>query len=181
MFKREMKSGAVLILGGAKSGKSSLARRLFDGPGLEHVFIATAEAWDIEMEDRIKRHQAERGEKWKTVEEPLNIVTRIKKLDKTDTVILIDCLTLWLSNLFMMHEHDHEEIYRQIDGLEAGLSNLKGIVLLVSNEVGMGIVPENGLARDFRDAAGYMNQRIAAVARKVVIVFAGLPVILKDE
>ncbi|HJX34735.1 MAG TPA: bifunctional adenosylcobinamide kinase/adenosylcobinamide-phosphate guanylyltransferase [Desulfatiglandales bacterium] len=181
MFKSGFKNGAILILGGAKSGKSTLALRLFDGPGLEHIFIATAEALDAEMKDRIKRHQVERGEKWTTVEEPLDIVARITELDRDDMVILIDCLTLWLNNLFMRHAHNHEEIYRQIDELAVELSNLKGIVILVSNEIGMGIVPENKLARDFRDAAEYMNQRIAAVAGKAVIVFAGMPVILKDE
>jgi adenosylcobinamide kinase / adenosylcobinamide-phosphate guanylyltransferase len=181
VFKTELKTGCVLITGGAKSGKSTLALSMCNDPDMGHIFIATAEAMDGEMEERIRRHRAERGDKWTTVEEPLDILARIGELDRGDAIILVDCLTLWLSNLFMRHEDNHEEIYRRINDLAAGLSSLKGIVVLVSNEVGMGIVPENRLAREFRDAAGYMNQRIGAVAKKVVITFAGLPMILKDE
>jgi len=181
MFKTRFDNGCILILGGAKSGKSTLGLHMCDNPGFKHIFIATAEAQDSEMEDRIKRHQSERGEKWMTVEEPLDIVSRISELDKDNTIILIDCLTLWLSNQFMKHGDNHEEIYSRIKELSECLMETKGIVIAVSNEVGQGIVPENSLARGFRDAAGYMNQRIAAFAKKVVIVFAGLPMILKDE
>ncbi|MBN1624907.1 MAG: bifunctional adenosylcobinamide kinase/adenosylcobinamide-phosphate guanylyltransferase [Deltaproteobacteria bacterium] len=181
MFDREFENGCVLILGGAKSGKSTLALRLCEDMERSLIFFATAEARDAEMEERIGRHRSERGDRWTTVEEPLELRSRIKELDREDTVILVDCLTLWLSNLFMRHEDDREEIYRQINGLADGLKGLKGVVVLVSNEVGEGIVPENRLARDFRDAAGYMNQHMAAVARKVIVTFAGLPMILKDE
>jgi adenosylcobinamide kinase / adenosylcobinamide-phosphate guanylyltransferase len=181
MFKKGLKSGSILILGGAKSGKSTLALSMCNDLDMRHIFIATAEARDAEMEDRIRRHKAERGDAWATVEEPLDIVSRIGELDNDDTVILIDCLTLWLSNQFMKHGDSREEIYNRIKELSECLIGINGIVIAVSNEVGMGIVPENRLAREFRDAAGYMNQRIGAVAKKVVITFAGFPVILKDE
>jgi adenosylcobinamide kinase/adenosylcobinamide-phosphate guanylyltransferase len=115
------------------------------------------------------------------VEEPLDIAVRIDELDRGDTVILIDCLTLWLSNLFMKHRDNKEEICKYIKELAGRLEDLKGVVVAVSNDIGMGIVPENKLAREFRDAAGYMNQRIGAVAKKVVVTFAGLPMMLKDE
>jgi adenosylcobinamide kinase / adenosylcobinamide-phosphate guanylyltransferase len=181
VFKTKLNNGCILILGAAKSGKSTLGLKMFDDPGRRYIFIATAEAGDTEMIERIKRHQEERGDKWITVEEPLDVVSRIKELDRSDTVILIDCLTLWLSNQFMKYGVGSNEIYDRIIELPECLSKTKGIVIAVSNEVGMGIVPENDLAREFRDAAGYMNQRIGAVANKVVVTFAGLPLILKDE
>lgn len=164
-----------------KSGKSTLALRLCEDTGRRNIFLATAEAHDAEMEERIRRHQSERGDKWTTVEEAIDIISRIKEMDNDDTAILVDCLTLWLSNMFMGYEDEPKEIYRRIDELAAGLEDLKGIVVLVSNEVGMGIVPKNRLARAFRDAAGYMNQRVAGVSKKVVATFAGLPMFLKDE
>jgi adenosylcobinamide kinase / adenosylcobinamide-phosphate guanylyltransferase len=181
LFNTKLYNGSILILGGAKSGKSTLALNLCEGMDLKRIFIATAEAKDKEMEERIKRHKAERGEKWYTVEEPLNVVARIKEMDNSDTVILVDCLTLWLSNLFMKYADNADKIFTEIRQLAEGLKDLKGTVVLVSNEVGMGIVPDNKLARDFRDAAGYMNQRIAAVSKKAVIIFAGIPAVLKDE
>lgn len=181
LFKTELNNGCALILGGAKSGKSTLALSLCEEMKRRHIFLATAEAQDLEMEERIRHHQSERSTKWATVEEPLDIMARIKKLDSDDTAVLVDCLTLWLSNLFMRHEDDPEGIYRRINELAEGLADLKGVVVLVSNEVGMGIVPENKLARAFRDAAGYMNQRAASVSKKVVITFAGLPMVLKDK
>ena len=181
MFKTKLNNGCVLIIGGAKSGKSTLALHLCNDLDLKHIFIATAEARDAEMEERIKRHRTERGEKWTTVEEPLDIAAKIDELDGSDSVILIDCLTLWLSNQFMKYEDNSEEINRNIKELAVRLAVAKGVVVVVSNDVGMGIVPENKLAREFRDVAGYMNQTIGAVAKKVVVTFAGLPMVLKDE
>ncbi len=170
----------MLVLGGAKSGKSTFALNICNDLNKNKIFLATAQAWDREMEDRIKRHQDERDDKWRTVEEPLDIVDRIRELDSEDSVILVDCLTLWLSNLFMKYEDDYVFITRAIDALAEQLSNIKGTVVAVSNEVGMGIVPENQLSRRFRDTAGYTNQQIAGIAQKVVILFAGLPMVLKD-
>jgi adenosylcobinamide kinase/adenosylcobinamide-phosphate guanylyltransferase len=180
VFKTELESGCVLITGGARSGKSSLALRLCNDINLEKVFIATAESKDREMEERIKLHREERGEAWITVEEPLDVVDRIDVLNGVNRVILIDCLTLWLSNQFIKHEKDMGEIKRAVEGLAGKLEKATGVIVAVSNDVGMGIVPENWLAREFRDMAGYMNQRIGAVAKKVVITFAGFPMILKD-
>lgn len=181
MFKTKIKNGCILITGGAKSGKSTLALRLCDDPDRKHIFIATAEPRDAEMEERIMRHRAERGNKWTTVEEPFDIVARIDEQDRGDTFILVDCLTLWLSNQFMKHGNNSQEIYRNIKELALRLAVVNSIIAVVSNDVGMGIVPENKLAREFRDAAGYMNQTIGTVASKVVVTFAGLPLILKDE
>jgi adenosylcobinamide kinase/adenosylcobinamide-phosphate guanylyltransferase len=181
VFKTRLNSGCILIMGGAKSGKSALALHLCNTLDLRHIFLATAESKDEEMAEKIRRHQAGRGDKWTTVEEPLDIAVRIGELDRGDTVILIDCLTLWLSNLFMKHRDNKEEICKDIKELAGRLEDLKGVVVAVSNDIGMGIVPENKLAREFRDTAGYMNQRIGAVAKKVVVTFAGLPMMLKDE
>ncbi len=181
MFKTKFEKGCMLVLGGAKSGKSSFALEICDGMDKKHIFLATAQAWDQEMVERIQRHQEERDDKWRTVEEPVDIDAKLNEFDNEETVILIDCLTLWLNNLFMKFEKDYDRIYQGIDELAGRLLNIRGAVVLVSNEVGTGIVPENPLSRRYRDAAGFANQRIASVARKVVVTFAGLPMVLKDE
>ncbi len=181
MFKTEFKQGCLLVLGGARSGKSSFALDLCNSMEGNHFFIATAQAFDDEMEDRIKHHREDRGNEWQTIEEHLEISKRISENDNGDTIILVDCLTLWLSNLYMKYESDNDMVYRKIDELAAGLSDIKGRVVLVSNEVSMGIVPENKLARLFRDAAGTMNRKIAEKAEKVVITFSGLPMVLKER
>ena len=181
MFKSNFEKGCMLVLGGAKSGKSSFALKICNDLNRKHVFLATAQAFDQEMKDRIRCHQAERGGRWTTVEEPLDLVARIRELDTDDTVILIDCLTLWLNNLFMKYETDHDAVYQAIEELADLLPDMRGAVVMVSNEVGAGIVPENPLSRRFRDTAGIVNQRMALLARKVVVTFAGLPMVLKDE
>jgi adenosylcobinamide kinase / adenosylcobinamide-phosphate guanylyltransferase len=181
MFKTDFKRGCMLVLGGAKSGKSSFALKICNDLNKKHVFLATAQALDQEMKERIRRHQAERGDRWTTVEEPLELVARIRELDRDDTVILIDCLTLWLNNLFMKYETEHDAVYQAIEELAALLPDIRGAVVMVSNEVGAGIVPENSLSRRFRDTAGLLNQRMARLARKVVVTFAGLAMVLKDE
>ena len=170
----------MLVLGGARSGKSSLALDFCNSMDGNRYFIATAQAFDDEMKDRIKRHQEERGAEWKTVEETIDIIGKIKEMDNEDTIILVDCLTLWLSNLYMKYESDVDKVYDKIDELVAYLVDIKGRIVLVSNEVGMGIVPENKLARLYRDNAGTMNRKIAEKADKVVITFSGLPMVLKD-
>lgn len=171
----------MLITGGARSGKSSIALKICNESLMKPIFLATAQALDSEMEERIRRHKAERGDKWLTVEEPLDIISRLKELDVPDTIILIDCLTLWLSNLFMKYETDTSVVYQAILDLSDILSNVRGAVIAVSNELGMGIVPENQVARSFRDAAGLLNQQVAAISKKVVVTFSGLPLVLKDE
>ncbi|MEE8453581.1 MAG: bifunctional adenosylcobinamide kinase/adenosylcobinamide-phosphate guanylyltransferase [Limibaculum sp.] len=162
-----------LILGGARSGKSARALALAAAP--PHVFIATAEALDGEMLERIAQHKAERGESWGLVEEPLELAQAVRANAAEGTTLVVDCLTLWLSNL-MHRERDVEvETARLIEALTAA----PGRVVLVSNEVGMGLVPVNALGRDFRDAQGRLNQRIAGVADHVEFVAAGLPLVLK--
>lgn len=181
MFKTEFKKGSLFILGGARSGKSSLALNICNGMEGKHYFIATAQAFDDEMEDRIKRHREERGNEWTTIEETIDINERIKDVDNEDTIILVDCLTLWLSNLYMKYESGTDKVYEKITELADGLGGIKGRIVIVSNEVGLGIVPENKLARLYRDAAGTMNRKIAEKADRVVITFSGLPMVLKDE
>ena len=181
MFKTEFKHGCMLVLGGARSGKSSFALDLCDKLDGKRYFIATAQAFDDEMEDRIKLHQEERGNEWKTIEETIDIHERIKEVDGDEAIILVDCLTLWLSNLYMKYESDVDRVYDDIKKLIETAVNTKGRLVFVSNEVGMGIVPENKLARLYRDASGAMNRKIAEMADKVVISFAGIPIVLKEN
>ena len=171
----------MLVMGGAKSGKSHFALNICEGLNMRCIFLATAQPLDPEMEERIRCHQATRGDKWHTVEEPIQLAAAIRELDDPGTVILIDCLTLWLNNLFMKYGTDQGPIDQAIGDLVKQLSGIRGAIVAVSNEVGLGIVPEDPISRRFRDTAGLTNQRIASVARKVVVIFGGLPVVLKDE
>ena len=166
----------TLILGGARSGKSSRAQSLAESAGQKRCYIATAQAFDDEMSARIATHQADRGEGWQTLEAPLDLAGAVTMAAGDCDVALIDCLTLWLSNL-MHHERDIADETRQ---LIAAVNASSIPVILVSNEVGMAIVPENRLAREFRDAQGRLNQQIAAAAEIVEFVAAGLPLKLKD-
>ncbi|MBB4397332.1 bifunctional adenosylcobinamide kinase/adenosylcobinamide-phosphate guanylyltransferase [Bradyrhizobium sp. ERR14] len=164
----------ILITGGARSGKSKRAEartRAFPG---QPVYVATAEALDTEMEARIAKHRAHRGTDWIEREVPLNLGPALVASDGGGAR-LVDCLTLWLSNL-MHAERDWE---REVTELAAALPRLKSPVVLVTNEVGLGIVPDNALARSYRDAAGIMNQIIAEAADEVEFVVAGLPMKLK--
>jgi adenosylcobinamide kinase/adenosylcobinamide-phosphate guanylyltransferase len=181
MFKKDFNQGCVLVIGGAKSGKSRLSMDICSGLDRKKIFLATAQALDNEMKERIERHKEERGGDWVTVEEPMGIVDKISELDSEDTVILLDCLTLWISNLFMEYGEAQEFIDGSVDELLDQLTSTRGIIIIVSNEVGMGIVPDNELVRFYRDSAGSLNQRIAGIARKVVAVMAGIPLVLKDE
>jgi len=180
MFKKRFEQGCMLILGGAKSGKSSFALNVCNSLNKKRIFLATAQAFDKEMEERIRRHKVERGSGWRTIEEPLKVAETIGSLDSEDTIILLDCLTLWLNNLHMEHGEDQEAINEAIENLARQLADIRGGIVIVSNEVGMGIVPDNQLSRTYRDTAGYMNQRIARLSGKVVAVLAGLPLVLKD-
>ena len=178
----ELDRGCVLILGGAKSGKSGLALRLCNEFQGKKVFLATAKALDREMALRIERHKKERPSDWETIEEPLDLANVLAALDHDRIVVIVDCLTLWLNNLLMEYGDDTEAIERDIvrflDALE-GIENL--VAVLVSNEVGSGIVPENPLARRFRDLAGSLNQRVASISRKVIMVWAAIPSMIKDQ
>jgi adenosylcobinamide kinase/adenosylcobinamide-phosphate guanylyltransferase len=166
---------SLLVLGGARSGKSSFAQaRAEDLPG-DLVYIATAQAFDDEMVERITLHRLDRGPRWATVEAPIDLAEAIKRRCAPDSVVLVDCLTLWLSNL-MLAEYD---VARASERLVATITDAPGALIFVANEVGLGIVPDNALARRFRDAAGRLNQMIAKHADEVVFIAAGLPLRLK--
>ncbi|MEM6899036.1 MAG: bifunctional adenosylcobinamide kinase/adenosylcobinamide-phosphate guanylyltransferase [Pseudomonadota bacterium] len=168
-------SNAHFILGGARSGKSRRALELAESADARRIFIATAEAFDDEMVDRIVRHQDERGDGWTTIEAPLDVVDAMTHAREQGNVCLVDCLTLWLSNL-MHHERDVEA---ETARLCAAISECPVPIILVSNEVGLGLVPETPLGRSFRDAQGRLNQAVAAVCDRVEFVAAGLPLTLK--
>lgn len=165
-----------LVLGGARSGKSALAEALVTGTGLPRHYIATAEAWDDEMAARIAAHQVQRGTAWTTWNAPLDVASVLAALPPGG-VVLLDCATLWLTN-HLLAEHD---IAAEANALIAAVLACACPVVVVSNEVGFGIVPENALARAFRDHQGRLNQQIAAQAGLVIGVMAGLPIVLKGE
>jgi adenosylcobinamide kinase/adenosylcobinamide-phosphate guanylyltransferase len=165
----------ALVLGGARSGKSRFAESLVASAGLPALYIATAEPRDDEMRARIAAHRARRGVGWTTIEEPLELANRLLSEAAGKRPILIDCLTLWLANLMAAGS----DIGFEIERLRATLPLMKVPVVMVANEVGLGIVPENELARRFRDHAGRLNQGIAALADRVVFMAAGLPLALK--
>jgi len=165
----------TLVLGGARSGKSRYAENLIAVLGSPWVFVATAEPGDAEMTERIALHRSRRGKDWQTVEAPHDLSAALAAV-ATDTPVLVDCLTLWLSNRMLARADLEAEIAR----LEAALNSRRAPVVLVSNEVGFGIVPDNELARRFRDLQGRLNQRMAALADRVVLMVAGLPIVVKD-
>lgn len=165
----------TLVLGGARSGKSHYAERLISAMSPPWTYVATAEARDAEMAQRIATHQARRGSEWRTVEVPSDLAGALALAQAGP--ILIDCLTLWLSNRMLAGA----DVDREIGQLEAALARRSGPVVIVANEVGCGIVPDNALARRFRDLQGSLNHRIAAVADCVVLMVAGLPVPLKGN
>jgi adenosylcobinamide kinase / adenosylcobinamide-phosphate guanylyltransferase len=173
----------TLVLGGARSGKSAYAERLIAaGDAGEAVYLATAQPLDAEMTERIRRHRERRDAAsgriaWLTVEEPRDLAGRLAATARPDRPVLVDCLTLWLSNL-MLAEADLAAETTRLTGV---LANLAGPIVLVANEVGLGIVPDNALARVFRDRAGLLNQEVATIADRVVFMAAGLPLILKDN
>lgn len=170
-----MTATSHLILGGARSGKSRHAQSLAEAFDGDLVFIATGEAYDDEMAERIDRHRADRGPRWDTIEAPLALGDAIRAHAAPDKLLLIDCLTLWVSNLMQAGR----DIVDATADLVAALDEAPGPVILVTNEVGLGIVPDNALARRFRDEAGRVNQAVAAAANEVSFVAAGLPLRLK--
>ncbi len=165
----------TLILGGARSGKSRHGEALVEAAATRCVYVATAEPGDAEMAERIAQHRARRGTRWATIEEPLDLVGALERASGSDTAVLVDCLTLWLSNLL----GDGRDVGRETRRLVEVLPHLDGAVVLVSNEVGLGVVPANALARAFIDHAGRLHQAVARVAQSVVFMAAGLPLSLK--
>jgi adenosylcobinamide kinase / adenosylcobinamide-phosphate guanylyltransferase len=166
----------TLVIGGARSGKSAFAERLITDTRRPRRYIATAEAWDDEMSDRIAKHQRDRTEDWTTVEAPLDLPAALAGT-RQDEAVLVDCATLWLTN-HLLADHD---LAQESKALLAALASCPAPVVIVSNETGWGIVPENALARRFRDEQGRLNQRLAAEAALVVTVIAGLPLVLKGQ
>lgn len=164
------------ILGGARSGKSSYAITAATPIPGKKAFVATAEARDNEMEERIKRHRDERGVDWYTYEEPINLAGVLSDMDGQYDVILVDCLTLWMSNILISGLDPKRESDTLIGALQA---HKAGHLYIISNEVGLGIVPENVLARAYRDHLGALNRRVAQVASTVIFMLAGIPMTVK--
>ncbi len=170
----------TLVTGGGRSGKSRYALQLAGRCNGKRVFIATAEPFDDEIRARIGKHREERGEAFQTIEEPLDLAGALRALSDDVEVAVVDCLTLWLGNL--MHHHgagteDHPEVSELLQILDAPPCDL----IIVTNEVGMGVIPENAMARRFRDAAGRLNQEVARRAGQVVLMVSGLPVHVKGD
>ncbi|MDZ7828041.1 MAG: bifunctional adenosylcobinamide kinase/adenosylcobinamide-phosphate guanylyltransferase [Halofilum sp. (in: g-proteobacteria)] len=164
-----------LILGGARSGKSRLAEKRAREHGGEVVYVATAEAGDGEMRARIEEHRRRRPAQWRTVEAPRALAETLRQVAAPDGLVLVDCLTLWLGNLI----EDDAALSAERESLLSALPRLPGEIVLVSNEVGQGIVPDNALARRFRDEAGWLHQAVAERCERATFVVAGLPVALK--
>ncbi|MGA7828474.1 MAG: bifunctional adenosylcobinamide kinase/adenosylcobinamide-phosphate guanylyltransferase [Geobacteraceae bacterium] len=171
-------SKITFISGGVRSGKSRLAERLAENFGDPLCYIATGEARDGEMAVRIASHRQRRGPAWQTVEEPLRLGEAIREADGRHQAILVDCITLWLTNL-LFHHDAVEPVLSEVRAVAELLPTLQTPVFLVSNEVGMGIVPENALARSFRDLAGQANQILAETADEVYVTISGIPLKLK--
>jgi len=166
-----------LILGGARSGKSRLAEKLALQSGLEVTYIATATVGDEEMRQRIEQHRQRRPPQWKLVEEPLALAQVLKQHSDPKRLLLVDCLTLWMSNLVCSEQP--ARLKREVEALLEALPELTGQVILVSNEVGMGIVPMGALSRQFQDEMGILQQQVAALSERVILTLAGLPLVLK--
>jgi adenosylcobinamide kinase/adenosylcobinamide-phosphate guanylyltransferase len=181
----------ALITGGARSGKSAFAERYAEHLAATGIYIATAQPFDGEMSQRIAHHQQRRGMnsfRWHTIEEPLQLAERMMELASSaehdpNTVVLVDCLTLWLTNVILQREHDADterQCEAEVEKLVSVLSTWRGRVLLVTNEVGQGIVPPTPLGRLFRDISGRMNQRMASISDQVFLVTSGIPVEIKS-
>lgn len=168
-----MDTTTTLVLGGTRSGKSVHAEALITAAPAPWIYLATGRSWDDEMRARVATHRARRSDGWRTVEVPVALADALD--DASDRPVLVDCLTLWLTNL-LLEEHD---VPAASSGLTAALERRRAPTVLVGSEVGLGIVPDNALARRFRDEAGLLHQRIAAIADRVVLVVAGLPLVVK--
>jgi adenosylcobinamide kinase / adenosylcobinamide-phosphate guanylyltransferase len=166
----------LFVIGGCRSGKSRHALELSEKVSEIHrVFMATCVPYDEEMKDRVRRHQQDRDSSWTTVDAPVELADAILKYSQSANVILVDCLTLWLSNLLM----ESENMESRVEQFTGAINHAQCPVIVVSNEVGTGIVPTNTLARQYRDAVGFANQKVAACVDKVIWMVAGIPVIIK--
>lgn len=174
-----MTKTTVLVTGGARSGKSAYAQQLAEQLPGPRLYLATAEVRDREMAARVARHQRQRGPGWQTLEEPRELAAALRRSAAGFGVILVDCITLWLTNLFFASGEDPDSVLREVERLAACLECCPVPVIMVTNELGQGIVPENPLARRFRDLAGRGNQLLAAACREVYLVCCGLPLKIK--
>jgi adenosylcobinamide kinase / adenosylcobinamide-phosphate guanylyltransferase len=170
-------SRLLYVTGGARSGKSRFAEGLAKRAGGHTTYLATAQAFDDEMKDRIGRHRADRPAEWKTVEVPLEVGSVLAALSGT---VLLDCLSLWVSNLMLRGDSD-KAIVQATEQLIAAQQSRGGVLIAVSNEVGLGIVPDNALARRYRDTLGWVNQRVAAASNEAWMLVSGLPLRLKEQ
>ena len=168
-----------LILGGARSGKSRLAEQIAQDSALNVIYIATAQAWDEEMQSRIEHHQQQRPSHWTVIEEPIYLADQLLKNDQANQCILVDCLTLWMTNL-LLHENTELQL-QQCQKLLNILPELQSKIILVSNETGLGVVPMGEISRRFVDEAGRLHQQLGQIADKVVFCVAGFPMILKGD
>jgi adenosylcobinamide kinase / adenosylcobinamide-phosphate guanylyltransferase len=171
----------TLITGPVRSGKTRLAVQWALKYPSPRTYIATAQRLDSEMAERIRRHQEERGSAFQTIEEPLNLSFRLEKNKKSCSIVVVDCLTLWVSNLLGAVGEEGPGMQNQMDEVLAFLKKTRIPVILIGNEVGWGIVPENALARTFRDLNGRLHQEIAQIADQVILMVAGLPLVVKGE
>jgi len=171
----------IFVIGGCRSGKSSHALQTAEKmPGNRKIYLATCVPQDDEMKQRVAKHQKERSQNWVTVEEPLHLPGVILENSLKADVMLVDCLTLWVSNL-LMETDDEKQLEKRIAQLIGSLEKATGPIVLVSNEIGTGIVPENKLARQYRDIIGLVNQAVAKTASKVIWMVAGIPVTVKEQ
>ena len=174
-----MTTHLILVTGGTRSGKSSFAQNLAEEAPGRKAFIATAEPLDREMKERIACHREERPAEWDTVEEPLHLAETVKKCGEAYDVLLIDCLTLWISNLLVNKSMMEKAILKKIGDLLTSCRTVSARVIMVTNELGMGIVPSNRLSRIYRDLVGKANQQVAAEADEVYFLVSGMPMKLK--
>jgi len=168
-----------LILGGARSGKSRLAEQTAINTQLAVTYVATAQALDPEMQSRIEHHQNQRPAHWSLVEEPLYLANALQKIDRPNQIIVVDCLTLWLTNLLLLDDQSVQQL--ECEQLLKVLPTLESEIILVSNETGLGVVPLGEISRQFVDEAGRLHQALGQIADKVVFCVAGFPMILKGE
>jgi adenosylcobinamide kinase/adenosylcobinamide-phosphate guanylyltransferase len=169
----------IFVTGGARSGKSDFAQEFAERQEGPRLFLATAQAFDDEMEDRIRKHKEKRGTRWETLEEPLHIGKALQSVSGVYEIILVDCLTVWMSNLLMEYPDDNASMSDMVEDLLASVADRDETIIVVSNEVGLGIVPDNQLARLYRDQLGFLNQKMARAADVVYVLVAGIPVKIK--
>ncbi|MEZ5691932.1 MAG: bifunctional adenosylcobinamide kinase/adenosylcobinamide-phosphate guanylyltransferase [Rickettsiales bacterium] len=166
----------TFIIGGARSGKSWHAEQIAISRGKKKIYIATAEPIDEEIKNRILLHQKRRGSEWITTESPIELPKQVENLSNSDNLLLIDCLTLWINNLL----YNNKNVTRYTNNLIESLKKTQSDVIIVSNEVGIGITPDNQIARQFRDYAGILHQQIAEISNSVILMVAGIPMVIKD-